>query len=114
MSRQIEVGQNFYLFHDDNGMSDFLLISAHGLASGASFVVPVWTRLHFYAPRGRFLIMDISRFNLSALVEEEIDGGAQCPNYLLTKYQGRHGGRETETYTTLGALVDQTRNLITN
>jgi hypothetical protein len=111
MSRRIEIGRNLYLTHGDEGMSDFLLISAHGLSSGRPFVVPAWTRLHYYAPRDRFLVMDMSKFNLSAVVEEEIDGGNHSPNYLLSKYQGRHGA-EGETYASLGAMVDQVRNAI--
>ncbi len=111
MSVQVEVGQHFRLFHGDNEMSDYLLISAHGVASGHPFTVPAWTRLHYYAPRDRFLIMDMDKFNLSAVVEEEIDGGNYSPNYLLSKYQGSHGDAD-ETYDTLGAQVDHVRNAI--
>lgn len=113
MSVQVAVGQNLYLIHANHGRSDFLMISAHGMTAGQPFVVPGWTRLHFYAPRNRFLIMDMSKFSLSAIVEEEINGGAHCPNYLLSKYQGRHGD-PNETYATLGALVDTVRNAIAN
>jgi hypothetical protein len=111
MSQRVEVGRNLYLFHGDNGMSDYLLISAHGIASGSPFAVPAWTRLHFYAPRNRFLVMDMTRFNLSAVVEEEIEGGNLCPNYRLSKYQGSHGAAD-ETYATLGAMVDHVRDSI--
>lgn len=111
MSVQVEVGQNFRLFHGNDEMSDYLLISAHGVASGIPFTVPAWTRLHYYAPRGRFLIMDMDRFNLSAVVEEEIDGGNYSPNYLLSKYQGSHGDAG-ETYDTLGAQIDHVRGAI--
>lgn len=74
-------------------------------------MVPDWTRLHFYAPRDRFLVMDMSKFNLTAVVEEEINGANYSPNYLLSKYQGRHGDAD-ETYGALGALVDRVRNAI--
>jgi len=111
MSTRIEIGRNLYLTHGDEGMSDYLLISAHGLSSGRPFVVPAWTRLHYYAPRDRFLVMDMSKFNLSAVVEEEIDGGNHSPDYLLSKYQGRHGAAG-ETYASLGVMVDQVRNAI--
>lgn len=111
MSRRIEIGRNLYLTHGDEGMSDYLLISAHGLTSGSPFVVPAWAQLHYFAPRGRFLVMDMSKFNLRAVVEEEIAGGNHSPNYRLSKYQGRHGDAD-ETYATLGTMVDQARNAI--
>ncbi len=111
MSVQADVGRNFRLIHGNNGMSDYLLISAHGLTSGNPFAVPAWTRLHFYAPGDRFLVMDMSRFNLSAVVEEQIEGGNYSPNYLLSKYQGRHGAAG-ETYATSGALVERVRTAI--
>lgn len=70
--------------------------------------MPAWTRLHFYAQRGSYLVMPMSKFQLGAQVEEEIDSGNFSPDYSLSKYQGRHGAAG-ETYESLGALVDRTR-----
>lgn len=53
----------------------------------------------------------MSKFQLGAQVEEEIDSGNFSPDYSLSKYQGRHGAAG-ETYQTLGALVDRTRAAI--
>lgn len=111
MSVKIAIGKNLYLHRGDAGPSEFLLITAHGATKMSTFPVPNWTRLHFYAPRGNYLIMPQAKFQLGSMVEEEIDGGAISPNYSLSKYQGRHGSAN-ETYDSLGAMIDRTRAAI--
>ncbi len=111
MSQRVEVGRHAYIIRGNEGHSEYLLISAHGSTGKRSFVVPAWTRLHFYAPSGSFLVMDMSKFNLSAVVSEEVNSGNYSNNYLLSKFQGRNGG-DGETYDTLGTAVDVARNAI--
>ena len=76
---------------------------------GRQFIVPAGVCLNFYAPAGHNLArMQMNRFRLGVKVEEQVFPNQECPNYWLSKAQGRHGFRQ-ETYESLGQLVDRTR-----
>lgn len=112
MATQTPIGSDLYLWHGDE-RSDYLLITAHGLHIPTStFRVPADTVLHFYAPRRQFLRMTIADFTLGSTVEEVVGAGAVSRNYLLSKYQGRHGGGLSEDYDSLRAQIDSTRSKI--
>jgi len=110
---QTPIGRNLYLFHDSSGRSDFLLITAHGIQVPGSFKVPSSTRLNFYAPSKQFLVMPQNMFELGTKVQEQLNSGRNCPNYLLSKYQGRHGDLK-ETYDSLKEKINHTNREINN
>src|SRR5688572_16413698 len=105
MPQQIAIGSEIYLHRPDrpfNSEEFHLLISAHGLAIAGSFNVPNWANLHFYGRHGAAItdpgFREIIRGDYKVI--ESAAGGDQCSNYLLSKYQGRHGNAR-ETYTSL-------------
>jgi hypothetical protein len=108
LARQVAVGEDLYLFHGNEGRSEFLCISSHGETLSSSFVVPKGVRLHYYAPRDRILQMH-ANFALGIRVEEEIDPGAISPDYGLAKFQGAKRGGGNESYTTIMASIDRSR-----
>lgn len=108
---QNPIGRNLYLFHDDSGCSDFLLITAHGIAAPGTFKVPSRTQLNFYAPSKQFLVMPQSMFELGTQVKEQLNPGSDCSNYVLSKYQGRHGDIK-ETYNSLKNKINDTNRQI--
>lgn len=111
MAVRVSVGDDLYLFHGDGGRSDFLCISSHGETLSTSFRVPKWTRLHYYAPRDRILVMH-ANFSLGIRVEEEIEPGDISPDYGLSKFQGAKRGGGNETYTSIMGNIDRTRSEI--
>lgn len=105
MPQQVAIGSDIYLHRPDrpfNAEEFHLLISAHGAAIGTRFDVPDWANLHFYGRHGAAVIdpgfREIIRGDYQVM--ESATGGVQCSNYLLSKYQGRHGNAR-ETYESL-------------
>lgn len=111
MAVRVAVGDDLYLFHGDDGRSEFLVISSHGETKKTSFVVPQGVSLFYYAPRDHILQMH-ANFRLGIRVEEEIHAGATSPDYGLSKFQGAKRGGGTETYSSIMANIDSSRRLI--
>ena len=100
MSTSMNVGNDFYLWYSGAFRGE-LTVSAHGSQTftHSTFIVPEWSRILFYAPDGYSLLDDGK--SLEALVNtsrmlklmpyEVFEPGSECPNYNLSKYQGRHG-----------------------
>lgn len=110
MARQVTVGDDLYLFHGDEGRSDYLVISSHGLTARGTFIVPPGVQLFYYAPRGHILKLKDS-FRLGVTVAEQITGGRESPDYTLTKFQGSHNF-VGETYDSIKRGIDEARRAI--
>ena len=105
---QKKLGDRLYIF-ESSTTSHRCLITAHGgyWAGTKKFTVPNGVTLHFYAPHGNVL----SDPGISFLYNqpdmkptETITGGHPCYNYILSKYQGRHGSQK-ETYEAIAGSV---------
>lgn len=109
MPQQVAVGKYIYLHRPDrpfNAAEFHLLISAHGMVAPGEFTVPDWTNLHYYGKHGA-AIYDPGFRNMiegKYQVLESSMAGDQSHDYLLSKYQGRHGA-EKETYAALQHAV---------
>jgi hypothetical protein len=117
---RIELGERFYIFAPDDSFDaadDHLLISAHGGYMNLfgplgrnQIRVPAWTQLYFYADHGS-TIQDPGVYNIMKgeyQVSETKGPGSVVTDYSLSKYQGRHGGGDDETYAKISEQV--TRN----
>ncbi|MDX1812138.1 MAG: hypothetical protein R3240_09335 [Gammaproteobacteria bacterium] len=84
-----------------------VIISAHGCQTpfNASFKVPANTKVYFYCPHGYSLedpqTIRIARGEI-AYNGEPYNAGETCPDYKLGKYQGKHGGKESDDYDMIG------------
>lgn len=111
-------GGYFYLFKSSTNSSD-CLISAHGgyVRENRMFKVPAGVKIVFYGQHGAALldpgIHEIAKKLAKARPVESFSAGQQCPNYLLSKYQGAHAGASgtevVETYEQVARAV-QTRD----
>ena len=107
---QIEIGRYVYLFKSSTDSVN-CVISAHGgyIFENRSFTVPNGVALKFFANHGN-AAMDAGMSTFlnklaGAQPVETLVANQVCKNYLLTKYQGRHG-EENETYATIMRDVD--------
>ncbi len=116
---RIELGSRFYIFAPDdsfNAAEDHLLISAHGGYMNLfgplgrnQIRVPAWTQLYFYADHGS-TIQDPGVYNIMKgeyQVSETKGPGSVVTDYALSKFQGRHGGGEDETYAKISEQVSR-------
>ncbi len=121
---QIELGSKFYIFAPDdsfNAEEDHLLISAHGgylnlrgPLGTRQIRVPSWTQLYFYADHGS-TIQDPGVYNIikgEYQVSETKGPGAFVTDYSLSKYQGRHGGGDGETYASISDQVGRNAGVL--
>jgi hypothetical protein len=99
---RITVGRYVYLFKSSTNLVD-CVITAHGgyIFENRAFTVPKDVTLKFFAEHGNTLT-DPGMKNLMAQLAdakpvETLTSGQTCKNYLLSKYQGRHGAAD-ETY----------------
>ena len=98
----VALGSNLYLFKSTTKSVD-CIISAHGgfLSESRTFTVPGKLELRFYSSHGASVIdpsiAEFFRAQERAAPVETFTGGAACPNYLLSKYQGTHN-QMGETY----------------
>jgi hypothetical protein len=105
-----EVGDLFYVLVPE-GNVDRLIITAHGghaLLSGTNkFTVPRGLTLKFYSDDTKSVIdPGFNQFyQYEAVPREVIDQGNSCYDYILTKYQGRHGSKD-ETYQSIARTID--------
>jgi Putative adhesin Stv domain len=99
----IALGSNLYLFKSTTNSVD-CIISAHGgfISESRTFTVPGKLELRFYSSHGASVIdPSISEFFRNqerAAPVETFTGGNQCPNYLLSKYQGADHNQMGEDY----------------
>lgn len=101
-----EVGKHIYLFtHAPGHYFDACVISAHGgwNQPNGDFDVPESTTLYFYVAHGSAQDdFGVYQFrHAPPVVEPSYGPGTKCYNYELSKYQGRHAGKEgkpAETY----------------
>jgi len=104
------LGRYLYLFKSRTNSAD-CIISAHGgyMFENKAFTVPKGVTLRFYSPHSSSLLdPGLGTFQRSAsqaIPVETFTGGQICCNYLLSKYQGRHGN-EDETYESIAKGVN--------
>jgi hypothetical protein len=88
------IGDDLYLFRSPVPSRE-CLISAHGGTKGGNelFQVPDRVTVQFYTYHG-FSLIDPGLALAAArpAPKEVIEGPGMCHEYLLSKYQGRHGG----------------------
>jgi hypothetical protein len=115
LSLKLEIGNELYLFRIDP--KDFvkqLVISAHGGYDDSTphFSVPAYPGfqgLRFYTTHGT-VQMDMGIGGFAAgdrAVTDDIGPGANCWDYALSKYQGRHSSG-AETYDSIGRDLEAT------
>ena len=109
MPQQIAVGSTIYLHRSDRAFdpeTTHLMITAHGAAMPGNFRVPKWAALHFYGRHGAAIEDPGFRDILDGKYQviETANPDDVCHNYLLSKYQGRHGNVR-ETYEALQHAV---------
>jgi hypothetical protein len=95
-----------------NEPTDRVIISAHGghamLTKTNSFTVPSNVVLRFYSDDTKS-VLDPGFNNFyrgEAAPKEIITEGDKCFDYLLTKYQGKHGAKD-ETYESIAAVINE-------
>ncbi len=98
------VGSKIYLWHGES-RKDTVVISSHGgfTHQNKPFKVPAYMTVQFMAPHG-YILKDPGLQTAAVGAVPSFDNytaSKQCPDYELTKYQGRHGG-EKETYEFIG------------
>jgi len=121
---QIDLGGRFYIFAPDDSFDaaeDHLLISAHGgymnlkgPLGAKQIQVPGWTQLYFYADHGS-TIQDPGVYNVMKgeyQVSETKGPGSFVTDYSLSKYQGRHGGGDGETYASISDQVSRNSKVL--
>ncbi len=103
-------------------------IGAHGGSMGASygldsktFTVPNGCHVRFYQPHGYCFAMNNNFLRSGKAIQQdssqgdvEFSGGEACTNYLLNKFEGRHGADDQQeaedqgtTYTALQSIAEQ-------
>jgi hypothetical protein len=108
---RIAVGRYIYLFKSNTNLVD-CVISAHGgyVFENRSFEVPAGVTLSFFAEHGNTLTDPGMAKLMAQLADaqpaETLTGGQLCKNYLLSKYQGRHGSKD-ETYDSIKADIEK-------
>jgi hypothetical protein len=111
---RIAVGRYIYLFKSSTNLVD-CIITAHGgyVFDNRSFRVPEGVTLNFFAEHGNTLtdpgMGELMSGLANAVPSETVGGGKNCHNYLLSKYQGRHGS-EDETYESIMKNVTDADN----
>ena len=110
----VDIGHSLYLFKSHTNSVD-CIISAHGgyVSANRSFTVPSGIKIIFYGPHGAALldptITSFLRNQGEAEPVEIFEGGDDCRNYLLSKYQGAHAGESgkevVETYSQINQGV---------
>ena len=84
-----------------------VIISAHGCqtAFNSTFTVPASTTVLFYCPHGYSLVdpqmIRIARGEI-APNGDPLTTGKNCTDYSLGKFQGKHGGKDTDSYEQIG------------
>lgn len=122
---QNAVGERIYVFSENNGARstncDHCVISAHGRQTimNSTFTNNA-VNLHYYVPHG-YSLRDPG---LRAIMEQSVRPcqsiqAGQSPDYVLSKFQGRHGNN-AETYTKIGqeinaapAMLQSSRDAVT-
>ncbi len=105
------LGRYLYLFKSRSNSVD-CIVSAHGgyIFENSGFTVPQGVTLRFYSPHSSSLIDpglgSFQRAAAQAIPVQTVKGGEICCNYLLSKYQGRHGN-EDETYESIAKGVNE-------
>ena len=108
------IGRHLYLF-TAKVPTDECLITAHGGAFSGNkmFDVPPGVKLNFYVPHG-FTLQDpgLALVYSRPAPSEMVVGPAQCHEYDLSKYQGRHGNN-SESYDDISSAVhNESMNLV--
>ena len=99
---RVAVGRYAYLFKSSTNLVD-CVITAHGgyVFENRNFEVPAGVTLQFFAEHGNTLtdpgMGSLMRDLAMAVPAETVEAGEDCHNYLLSKFQGRHGSAD-ETY----------------
>lgn len=115
-NNQVALGDRLYLFESDT-TSHRALITAHGgyWAGTKKFRVPEGVSVYFYTPHGTVLSDPGISFLKDGSKEPTriLKGGDECFNYILSKYQGRHGSQK-ETYEAIAKSVKKGDEVINN
>ena len=112
---QKPLGDRLYIF-ESSLTTHRCMITAHGgywMGTG-KFTIPQGITIYLYAPHGTVLSDPGIDFLTNEKGNEPIDilqGGSQCWNYILSKYQGRHGSQK-ETYQSIASHVKKNDDII--
>lgn len=101
---------SFYVIGDTSGATE-CYIDAHGgnysadyVLDNKTFKVPKGISVNFYQPAGYAFGAFKSELRLGApkkhggTADQDYGAGDSCPNYMLTKFQGRHSGMTKNEY----------------
>jgi hypothetical protein len=109
---RFELGEQQYLFHDESGeAAPTLVISSHGhywYHFTRYCEVPRWAELSFLVPHGQALDNPGVAGAACSDPIETVPGGKMVRNYVLSKFQGRHGSR-AEDYDVIKKIVEKNR-----
>lgn len=99
---------NHYIIGNTKGATE-CFIGAHGgnmskdyWIDNTTFVVPSGCHVRFYQPHGHCFQMNNNYLRTGAPLQDASEGdvefpaGSQCTNYLLSKFEGRHGVGDDE------------------
>lgn len=115
----VPVGSKLYFFKSKTNSTD-ALISAHGgyHKGNNTFKVPSGVEIIFYGIHGNLLqdpgIKLASTKNVVAV--ETVTSGGNCVDYVLSKYQGSHGGtagKPAETYSSINKQLEADSDMLT-
>ncbi|MBB5690094.1 hypothetical protein GXW77_08460 [Roseomonas alkaliterrae] len=100
---------SLYLIGDTNGATE-CYIDAHGgnysadyVLDNQTFTVPDGIHVKFFQPAGyafgcfKAQLRDGPPKQHGGTNDQDYDGGDTCPNYMLTKFQGRHSGADAQS-----------------
>lgn len=112
MANKLKLGDNIYLWTPTGGVTDTVVISAHGGYNGGSFVSRKGTSYKFYSSMTQSAYGALSK----VLHPDQVKDTTDCShaklnwntvdNYILQKFQGKHGGN-SESYDDIKKFVDQ-------
>jgi hypothetical protein len=116
---QNAVGERIYVFSENHGAKstncDHCVISAHGRQTimNSTFTNNA-VNLHYYVPHG----YSLKDPGLRAIMQQskrpcQIIQAGRSPDYVLSKFQGRHGNN-AETYTSIGNDINTAAVMLTN
>jgi hypothetical protein len=117
-SAPVKKFKSFYVIGDAKGASE-CYIDTHGkgysndyVMDNRSFRVPEGVHVKFYAPAGYALAAPSASLRFGSPIAcgtgkgMHYGPGKSCPNYILTKFQGRHSGLSQDDWKEEGASYE--------
>ena len=104
MATKRKLGSHFYLWYGQNFTTGTCIISSHGGQTKIQDTFRTPVRAGFYQRRNDALVAGLNT-GLSNPIEM-MESGSTCEEYILTKFQGSHGGNN-ESYRDIRRFVDR-------